>query len=260
MADKEADPDPYRLFSYVLAEHAEVYVAVVEGLMAAKERFRLQLRPADVVAEFGPARKDKPEEIRNALEQLADWGNLTRFFDSAAPESLADFYAKRYLYQLTPEGVAAHEGVRAARSAGLDRGGRLSSVLLPQIIEKLHAVATAADHSLGHAPDAVRLYASLLDLFNVFAELADNAGRYMNDLAVETSDIAADDERFLAYKRAVFVYLDTFVARFTEAVPSIRDLVATLDPAMAELIPFAASADAAPTADGHDVGPVDVQV
>ncbi len=80
----------------------------------------------------------------------------------------------------------------------------------------------------------------------------------MSDLAVETTEVAADHDRFVAYKRAVFSYLNTFVARFTELVPLIVDLVAELDPAMPELLALAAALDTAPNARGDDQGPLEM--
>ncbi len=255
-APAEVDPpeeSPYRVFAYVVAERAELYLDVVDALVAAKERFRLQLRPADVVRELASSgRHREQDEILSALEALAGWGNVSRFYDSAAPETLTEFYGRRFLYQLTPEGVAAHDGVEAARRAGLDGGGRLSAVLLPGIVERLQAVRAEVEQ-----PDPARLYALLIDLFSTFTELADNAGRYMSDLAVETTEVAADHDRFVAYKRAVFAYLNTFVARFTELVPVIVEMVAALDPVMPRLLRLAAAADAAPSAAGDDSGPLD---
>lgn len=248
----EALPAVYRVFSYVTAERAELYVAIVDVLVDAKDRFRLQVRPAEVVRDLAVAgREESAGEVRDALERLADWGNLTRFYDSASPETLAEFYGKRFLYQLTPEGVAAHQGVQVARRAGLDSGGRLSAILLPGVVERLEAVRAEATN-----PDPGRLYALLVDLFAAFAELADNAGRYMSDLAVEITEIV-DDDRFVAYKRAVFAYLNAFVARFTELVPSIAALVVELNPGMPELLAIAAAQDAAPSASGEDAGPLE---
>jgi uncharacterized protein (TIGR02677 family) len=76
----------------------------------------------------------------------------------------------------------------------------------------------------------------------------------MNDLAVETTALTNDDESFLAYKRAVFVYLDEFVARLVDTVPQIASVIAELGPVMEDLIELAADADAAPTPDGDDDG------
>jgi uncharacterized protein (TIGR02677 family) len=238
-----------RAFAYAVYEKAPLYIAVVEALVAAKERFRLQLRPVEVARDLSGVDES---EVADALERLAGWGNLSRIYDTAAPETLDEFYSKRFLYQLTSAGIAAHEGVRAVRAAGLDAGGRLSAVLLPGIVERLKALLTEAREP---RPDPARLYTLLVDLFGAFAELADNAGRYMSDLSVETSAIVGDDERFTAYKRAVLMYLDEFVARLVDFVPQTAGLIGQLDETIDQLIDMAASTDLAPSRSGEDAGP-----
>lgn len=257
--EPNAGPDPHanpypelRVFAYAVAEKAWLYVPVVDALVAAKERFTLQLRPAEVTRELataGPSTVTE-QEVAEALEALERWGNVQRFYDTAAPETLNQFYAKRYLYQLTVEGVAAHRGVQAVRDAGLD-GGRLSAVLLPGIVERLAAVRAEAGAA---APDGGRLYRSFVDLFGTFTELAQNAARYMNDLAVETTAIAADDRSFAAYKGAVFTYLNEFVARLADATPGIAAAITELDPLVPDLVALAAATDAAPVREGEDHG------
>jgi uncharacterized protein (TIGR02677 family) len=244
-----------RVFSYAVAEKAEVYVAIVDALMDAKERFQLQLRPAELIRHLADTTTTAStartvEEVTEALESLFGWGNVSRFYDPAAPETLDQFYAKRFLYQLTEAGVAAHEGIRAVRRVGLDTG-RLSGVLLPAISEGLRAIRAEAAQP---APDAARLYGSFVNLFNSFKELADNAARYMDTLSVEMATITTDDQSFLAYKRAVFAYLDEFVGRLSQAVPEIASLITTLDRDILQLIEVAAKADEAPTLDQNDDG------
>jgi uncharacterized protein (TIGR02677 family) len=255
MDDTAASADrSLRVFTYAVVEKVDLYVSVVEVLVDAKERFSLQLRPGEVAQHLPDVAVG---DIAEALETLEGWGNVTKFYDTAAPETLDEFYAKRFLYQLTEAGVAAHRGIQAVRRVGLDTG-RLSSVLLPGIIERLIAIRNEAagggGDAVGGSPDGARLYRLLVDLFGAFTELADNAARYMNDLAVETTSITNDDESFLAYKRAVFVYLDEFVARLVDTVPQIATVIAELNPDMEDLMELAADADAAPTPDGDDDG------
>jgi uncharacterized protein (TIGR02677 family) len=238
-----------RVFSYAVAEKAEKYLAIVDALVAAKERFQLQLRPAELARHVGGPEM-LIEEVADALDALFAWGNVSRLYDPAAPETLDQFYAKRFLYQLTEAGVAAHEGIRAVRRVGLD-SGRLSGVLLPAISEGLKAIeAEAAPGSR----DPARLYGLFINLFNSFKELADNAGRYMDALSVEMATITTDDESFLAYKRAVFAYLDEFVGRLSEQVPEIAATITAVDAEMAALVDLAAKADEAPTLDRQDDG------
>lgn len=104
-----------------------MYVAIVDALMAAKERFQLQVRPIQLIRQLTDGTgadtttagtPPTVEEVTAALASLYDWGNVSRFYDPAAPETLDQFYAKRFLYQLTEAGVAAHEGIRAVRRVG----------------------------------------------------------------------------------------------------------------------------------------------
>ena len=185
-----------KVFAYAVADKAETYLAIVDGLMEAKERFQLQIRPSELARQIGDT-DITSETVTDALESLFGWGNVSRFYDPSAPETLDEFYAKRYLYQLTEAGVAAHEGIRAVRRVGLD-SGRLSGVLLPAIAEGLKAI-----HAQAAAPDPAKLYGLFVNLFNSFKELADNASRYMDALSVEMASITTDDESFLNYKRAV---------------------------------------------------------
>lgn len=245
-----AGPDPnLRVFSYAVAEKATTYLAVVDALVEAKERFQLQLRPAELVRHLHGDGLGL-DEVTDALESLSGWGNVSRFYDPAAPETLDQFYAKRFLYQLTEAGMAAHEGVRAVRRIGLD-SGRLSGVLLPAIAEGLRALRAEADAT---GPDPARLYAVFVNLFSSFKELADNAARYMDALSVELATITTDDESFLAYKRAVFAYLNEFVARLSERVPEIVSVLAELDERIHDLVELAARADEAPVLEGEDDG------
>ena len=237
-----------RVFAYAVAEKSDVYTAIVDALVEAKERFQLQLRPSDLARHLAGCLT--AEEVGDALEALFGWGNVSRFYDPAAPETLDQFYAKRFLYQLTERGVAAHEGIRAVRRVGLD-SGRLSGVLLPAIAEVLKAIDAEARQG---GPDPAKLYGLFVNLFSSFKELADNAARYMDALSVEMATITADDESFLTYKRAVFAYLDEFVARLSEEVPEIAAVITALGPRVDALIDVAARADEAPVRQGEDDG------
>ena len=239
----------------MVADKCDLYVDIVEALMLARERFRLQLRPSELARDLHLAGLEYPVgEVSAALEQLAAWGNVSHFYDSAAPETLAEFYSKRYLYQLTQPGWTAHEGVRQVRNSGLAASGRLSGVLLPAIVERLEALRVAGAEL---PPDGARLLSLFTDLFAVFAEFADNSARYMSDLSVQVSDLAADDDRFLAYKQAVLAYLNDFVARFSETLPRIQGLVSALEVNAGAMLESAAESDTAPTLTGVNHSPLD---
>lgn len=60
-----------RVFTYAVAEKANLYVAIVDVLTAAKERFTLQLRPAEVARELDGDRSGG--EVADALAALEGW-------------------------------------------------------------------------------------------------------------------------------------------------------------------------------------------
>ena len=57
---------------------------------------------------------DADERLTEALEQLVIWGNLRADADTGRVSSVADFYRKRSLYQLTSAGQAAEQAIASA--------------------------------------------------------------------------------------------------------------------------------------------------
>lgn len=237
------------VLAYATAPNAELYVAVMDAAVSARSRFRLQLRPADLVAAVGGDR----DTIAAALEYLADHGALHKTYDASEAETLAEYYKGAFLYQITPAGIAAHEGVRAVLATTLATAGRLSASLLPRIHEALEAILRDSDDH-----DDSRLAADFASLFILVDELADSAATYLRELGADVTDLAADTERLAAYKAAVLTYLERFNRELNSWAPRI---VATLDqlrPHAPSLLARAAGVDAAPRLDGTvDDGPID---
>lgn len=247
------------VFRYVVEKNAPIYRAIIDVFVAAKARYRIQLRVDEVGRELRTAGAligvDEVELARH-LDVLASdtWGNLKRTFDTRDAASLTDFYRRRSLYQLTPEGEEAHKGVVAVERVFESSGGRLSSVMLPAIAERLEALR--ADLSTG-APDATRLYTLLKELHGFSTELAENARRFMNDLADSLANLSLTDEAFLSYKRAVLLYLQGFIAELNRYQPRIVAAIADVEALGPErLVALAATADEAPAPDGTLRGPV----
>lgn len=142
---------------YAVAENAALYRAVVGVLLQAKERYRLQLR----VAEVARALPGEDEEtLTHALDQLTAWGNLKRTQDTREVSTLAELARRRSLYQLTPRGEAAHRAVLAVDRVD-QQSGRLSAVMLPEIRGRLRALAAEL---ASEQPDPARLYTLLGEL------------------------------------------------------------------------------------------------
>ena len=236
------------VLSYATAPSAELYVAVMDAVVAAREQFRLQLRPSDVAAAVGSDR----DTAANALHYLAEHGALHRTYDPSEAETLAEFYKGAFLYQLTPAGIAAHRGVQEVLATKMATAGRLSASLLPRIHETLLAIAgDAADG------DDSRLSADFAGLFILVAELADSSATYLRELDAEVNTLAADSDRLAAYKAAVLTYLEKFNRELGAWTPRIVTAIGSLDSEAGGLLSRAARVDAAPRPDGTvDQGPV----
>jgi uncharacterized protein (TIGR02677 family) len=243
------------LFRYVVEKNAPIYRAIVDVFADAKSRYRIQLRVDEIGRElhvrstiFG----DETDLTRH-LDALHTWGNLKRTQDIRDVATVEDFYRRRSLYQFTPEGEEAHKGVLGVEGLFSASGGRLSSVMLPAIAERIEAVCAEMESDA----DEARLYTLLKELHGYSTELAENARRFMNDIADSLTTLTLTDAAFLAYKRAVIVYLQGFIAELNRYQPRIVDAIRRLDEVGTDLmVTRAASADEAPSTDGTKSGPV----
>lgn len=237
------------VLEYTTAPTAELYVAVMDAALDARDRFRLQLRPGDIATALGIDR----DTAGAALTYLAAKNALHKTYDASEAETLNEFYKGAFLYQLTPAGVAAQKGVREVLATRMATAGRLSAGLLPRIFEALGAIRADADDC-----DDNRLLADFTNLFAIFDELADSAATYLRELDAEIGDLAADSDRLSAYKAAVLTYLQRFNRELNLWAPQIVDAIVALEDDAPALLAAAAKLDAAPRPDGTlDDGPIE---
>ncbi len=103
-----------KAFSYVVADKAAQYRAVMGAFVEAKTRFSLHMRPADILAAVEPDTLLEPLDepsLAPLLEQLCEWGNLQAFQDTADVATVEEFYRPRFIYQLTAEGEGAERAI-----------------------------------------------------------------------------------------------------------------------------------------------------
>lgn len=252
-----ASVERYSVFRFIVADKAALYREVVEVFARAKARYRIQLRTAEVARELADGRARlsvETDELAAALDQLTGWGNLKRTQDTREVATLEEFYRRRSLYQLTPEGEEAYRGVVGLEELQHRSGGRLSGFMLPRIEERLEALLQELRLT---TPDANRLYTLLGELHAFSSDLADNARRFMDQLAESLETLVSTDEAFLAYKKAVLLYLESFVGLLNEHQPRIIAAIRAVESEGAErMIALAAATDQAPSPDGSDRGPV----
>jgi uncharacterized protein (TIGR02677 family) len=246
--------DQVSAFRHVTAENAPSYRAIVQVFADARDRYQIELRPADVreaLARSGLQHElDLADEagLDRHLDQLDAWGNLQRSHDTAAVARVEDFYRRRYLYRLTPVGEAAHRAVREVEET-VGRSGALQTSMLVEIRDALGALAEAA-----RAGDAAGLARALHRLRAAFESLTEEANLFLSELDRHVASERVDEARFLAHKHALLAYLGRFVADLKRLAPEIAERVAEAEALGPERF-IALAADAAerpPALDGGD--------
>jgi uncharacterized protein (TIGR02677 family) len=218
-----------RIFAYVTEPNARLYRAVLGGFMAAKERFRLHLRPAEVLQALreamsadesalgsweqsgDPSAPTAPDlaTVEAALRQLSapEWGNLESHPDTALVATVEEFYRPRFLYRLTQRGAAAEQALALFDSLSAQRGALQTAALgdIRGLLEELASLCAAAE------PDAGKLYLTLEALYSRFAQLTEQAQTFLSSLQRAIDLHGASLAAFVAYKERLIDYLERFI-------------------------------------------------
>ncbi len=246
--------DQVPVFNYVTAPLAPTYRAVVEVFYRAKRRFQIDLRPQAVAEQLrrGPFRVEEvePDALERHLEQLVDWGVLTRSHDAAAVTRLEDYYRKRYVYHLTAVGEAAQRAVREVEAA-LGQTGSLQTGMLSRIQETLAALAREAE---AEQPEPDRALGLFHQLFAAFDTLTREANRFLVELNAQVRSTGGEEDAFLLRKRAVMAYLSRFIKHQREQADAIAGVLDRLDDDRMQRVVGAAtrSEDIPPALDDRD--------
>jgi uncharacterized protein (TIGR02677 family) len=238
---------------YVTVENAPNYRAILELFVEAKAHYVIELRPPEVLDRLGRSGLQvaltDPAELDRHLDQLAEWGNLQRAHDTAAVSRVEDFYRRRYLYRLTAIGEAAHRAVREVE-ATVGRSGSLQVSMLLEVRDSLMALAEAARG--GDAPGLVR---ALHRLRGAFESLIQEANLFLGDLDRHAATERIEEDRFLAHKQALLVYLGRFLEDLRRLRSELAERVAEVDGlAPARFLALAVTAaELPPSVDGVDL-------
>jgi len=239
------------LFRHVSADKAAFYRTILDVFAAAKRQFRPYLRPDEVLREATwPADPPTLEEVRVALAQLVEWGNLEAQPDTARVASLNDYYLARFLYRLSHGGEAV-ESALAAFTQALKRRGELQSVALEDIHHRLDALIALGQEP---APDEAKVHEVLRDLVRVFEDLAENAQAFMTGIARSVDIQQADANAVIGFKKRLIDYLERFIGDLVSRSGAIARRIEALAPRIDAMLWQTANRevrDAAP-ADVHE--------
>jgi uncharacterized protein (TIGR02677 family) len=183
---------------------APIYAAILSVLVAAKERYQVEVRTEQLAAELSQAGHDA-SHLAQQLGQLEDWGAVTWTQDTNRVARLEDFRRRRELWHLTPAGQAAHGAVIRVLGAA-EQSGSLQRALFRDIRENLEGLTAAVDDG-----DATATYLRLRDLDGALRDLAANARDFHATMGELRREHEVAPERFLAYKHLLIDYLQQFL-------------------------------------------------
>lgn len=211
-------------FSYLTADKAPAYRAVMRIFLEAKERFLLHLRPADVQDALGGGSIEL-DGVPTLLTQLVEWGNLRADPDTAEVTTVEEFYRARFLYQLTPAGEAAERAVHRFEEL-LVTPGELQTTALADIRGLLRELVLLAGDD--HLDDA-RVHLTLRLLVGRFEELTDRARTFIAGLQRSVELHGIDLDAFVAYKHRLIDYLERFIGDLVVAQAEIAQVLAEVE-------------------------------
>ena len=207
LAERQLDADErakLQVLKSATEPTAPLYAAILSVLVAAKERYQVQVRTEDVAAAL-TGHGFETSTLTAAMEQLKDWGAVIWTQDTSRVARLEDFHRRRELWQLTAAGQAAHDAVVRVLSAA-DEAGSLQRALFRDIRENLDALTTAVDTG-----DTTAVYLRLRELDGALQDLAANARDFHSAMAQLRREQELEPERFLAYKHLLIDYLQRFL-------------------------------------------------
>jgi uncharacterized protein (TIGR02677 family) len=231
-----------------------LYRGIMQAFSAAKARFALHLRVADIAGALadelaGPA----PGEIEAALAQLCIWGNLEAHPDNAEVATVEEFLRPRHLYRATAAAEAA-ESALAFFFEALKTPGELQTTALADIRESLGELAQLAAAEI---PDAGKVHRAFSALRGRFDELTSRAQTFMSSLqrAIDLHGVEVDT--FQAYKALLIEYLERFIGDLIIATSDIATKLACIEASGVErLLELTADRDLVdalhPTADDQE--------
>ena len=215
--------DIHLVFHHIAADKAPAYRAVLRLFMAAKERFEIALRPAEIVVlaadvEACPQELQTEDGVSACLRSLREWGNLVATRDVVSARSIEEYLHPKFLYQLTQAGEQAERAL-ASFEENLARPGELSASALREIAETLDELQRLLEAA---EPDEAKAARAMENLASRFDTLVARAQMFMGGLQRELDRPSGNESAFLALKEELLKYLERFVRELLSSTYRIR--------------------------------------
>lgn len=219
----QARRDLRTAFSYLQArERADYYQAIVRVFLKnARRYYKIYLTAEQVATEIAAVFPDYAvEKCRDDLDQLTEWGNVVKTFDTAERHTSIDsFLHPTVLYRATPASLEIEETFlrleQQTESGGELRRGDLDHLLdlfedVDQIVNSLPDIDSTEDRQQARSQTQT-LAETWRRLADHARTILDNTSRYIQTVAIARQEAASSDiQGYVRYKQQVVEYVQDF--------------------------------------------------
>lgn len=199
---------PLTEVSYLTAQNAPLYRAIMRTFYLEKGRLHMQLRPQEVLAllrERDDGEVYTPEQVEPALKMLVGWKNLIAVQDPGHVATIEEYLNRQFRYSITDAASEVEEMTLRLETRFLE-GNALSGRLFEQILVRLRhlqEIWRSAPHK-----ELSECWHSILEDFR-------RVNRNYQDFIKSFLDVGSDrllrSTEFLLQKDAFLTYLREFV-------------------------------------------------
>lgn len=144
-------------------------------------------------------------EIDQDLEQLYQWGNLSRRQEMGEPKSIEEYKNRRYRYQITEISIQIEEMLERLQTVSGRNQGSLDKNIFQEFLKQIKKLN---ESELFDEEETYKLWEEIVRLFS---SIQRNTSNYMGYLANEAIDNYMQTEKFLVYKDQFVQYLRDFI-------------------------------------------------
>ncbi|MGK0606157.1 TIGR02677 family protein [Enterococcus gilvus] len=144
-------------------------------------------------------------EVDQDLEQLYQWGNVSRRQEMGEPKSIEEYKNRRYRYQITEISIQIEEMVERLQTLSGRNQGSLDKNIFQEFLKQLSVLH---ESELFDEEETYKLWEEIVRLFS---SIQRNTSNYMGYLANEAVDNYIQTEKFLIYKDQFIQYLRDFI-------------------------------------------------
>jgi uncharacterized protein (TIGR02677 family) len=206
----------------------------MEAFSTAKDRFILHLTLEDVGGFLQSERQEQlyqsEEDLKHALDQLNQWGNLAKHADVSEVSTLEEFRRTRYLFQLTASGEATEQAIQHFMS-NIKKRGELQATALIDIRNLLKEVYQLCQQASSFPSEELeaKIFRSMSSLCSRFEELTSRAQSFLSSIMKPGELFKTIDDGFLSYKEVLIHYIERFIGELARMSDEIAALIQSIE-------------------------------